>query len=119
MPEKHPVRAIHLFSDRKFLGWVRQTFSTTNWTSYYVILDSATKKSCINIDEHTIEVSSDGHGQQIVLEKFVNMDIAFHYFLDNVIAGASMGQKFISKQISSGGICMGLKRENSYGYYQK
>ena len=60
MPEKHPVRAIHLFSDRKFLGWVRQTFSTTNWTSYYVILDSATK--------------------------FVNMDIAFHYFLDNVKA---------------------------------
>jgi len=86
MPEKHPVRAIHLFSDRKFLGWVRQTFSTTNWTSYYVILDSATKKSCINIDEHTIEVSSDGHGQQIILEKFVNMDIAFHYFLDNVKA---------------------------------
>ena len=24
--------------------------------------------------------------QQIVLEKFVNMDIAFHYFLDNVKA---------------------------------
>ncbi|HSF88421.1 MAG TPA: TDP-N-acetylfucosamine:lipid II N-acetylfucosaminyltransferase [Saprospiraceae bacterium] len=86
MHEKHPVRAIHLFSDRKFLGWVRQTFSTTGWISYYVILNPGTKKSCITIDEHTIEVSTDSYGQQIIIEKLTNMDIAFHYFMDNVKA---------------------------------
>lgn len=86
MPEQNPVRAIHLFSDKKFLGWVRQTFRTTGWDSSFVILNPQIKNTSITIDENTLEVSNDSYGQKIVLEKFINRDIAFHYFMDNVKA---------------------------------
>lgn len=86
MVEQNPVRAIHLFSDKKFIGWVRQTFSTTGWDSYFVILNPQIKNTCLTIDENTLEVSTDTFGQKIILEKLMNRDIAFHYFMDNVKA---------------------------------
>lgn len=86
MPEQYPVRAIHLFSDKKFLGWVRQTFNTTGWNSCFIILNPQTRNSCITIDENTLEVSTDMFGQNIVLEKLRTRDIAFHYFMDNIKA---------------------------------
>src|SRR6187200_1982382 len=86
MPEHDPIRAIHLFSDKKFLPWVRQTFSATGWQCSYIILNPKGKASVSIIDDDTIEVSTDTYGQEIILAKLNASEIAFHYFLDNVKA---------------------------------
>jgi dTDP-N-acetylfucosamine:lipid II N-acetylfucosaminyltransferase len=86
MPDHDPVRALHLFSDKKFLPWVRQTFSATDWTSSYIILNPQIKSSCVTVDDNTLEVSTDAYGRKKVMEKLAATEIAFHYFLDNVKA---------------------------------
>ena len=83
MPDTPTIQALHLFSDRKFIPWVKQTFQLSHWHSHFIIINVKSKNSQVVIDEDTTEVSGDAFGQKIILEKLKKMDIAFHYFLDN------------------------------------
>lgn len=90
MPDQHPVRALHLFSDRKFIPWARQTFSLTGWESSYIVLNPGRSKSMETLEAGTIEVSADEFGLGLIRDKLYHTDIAFHYFLDNIKADLIM-----------------------------
>ena len=86
MPDTPAIQALHLFSDKKFIPWVKQTFQISHWHSHFIIINVKSKNSQVVIDDDTIEVSGDAFGQKIILEKLKDVDIAFHYFLDNIKA---------------------------------
>jgi hypothetical protein len=86
MPDTPAIQALHLFSDKKFMPWVKQTFQIAHWHSHFIIINVESHNSQVIIDEDTIEVSGDAFGQKIILEKLKSAEIAFHYFLDNIKA---------------------------------
>jgi hypothetical protein len=86
MPDTPAIQALHLFSDKKFIPWVKQTFQVSHWHSHFIIINVKSKNSQVVIDDDTIEVSGDAFGQNLILEKLKGIDIAFHYFLDNIKA---------------------------------
>jgi dTDP-N-acetylfucosamine:lipid II N-acetylfucosaminyltransferase len=86
METPDPIRSIHLLSDRKFIPWVKNTFSLSNWTSFYIILNHGKKNYFGMPDTDTLEVSADRFGEKLILERIPDYDIAFHYFLDNIKA---------------------------------
>jgi hypothetical protein len=86
MQQPYTIRALHLLSDRKFLPWIRRTFSLPHWQSAYIILDPRKKNNAVTLGEDTTELSDDAYGHQIVLEKLKTTDIAFHFFLNNTKA---------------------------------
>lgn len=83
MSEQQPVQALHIFSDRKFIPWVRQTFKQFKWTSTFIILRSDWKNKHASVDEQTTEVSADKYGYSFVLRSIHSNDIILHYLLDN------------------------------------
>lgn len=77
------IRSIHLLSDKKFVPWVKKTFTLPGWTCLYILMNHRKKKSVEQLNENTYEVSTDRYGEQFILGHLENGDIVFHYFLDN------------------------------------
>ncbi len=86
MSAKETINSVHILSDIKFLPWIKRTFSLQGWSSYYILLNHKEKKVCKDLEDDTMEVSSDSFGQSIIIEKLRSFDIAFHYLLNNTKA---------------------------------
>ena len=83
MTGKVTIRSIHLLSDKKFVPWVKNTFTLPGWTCLYILINHRKKKSVEQLKEDTYEVSTDRYGEQFILDQLESGDIVFHYFLDN------------------------------------
>ncbi len=86
MSTEDSIRSIHIFSDKKFVPWTKNTFNLPHWTCYYVILNHQKKNFCEPLDDSMLEVSADAFGQKKIAALLDHQDIAFHYFLDNIKA---------------------------------
>lgn len=86
MLDAEKINAVHIVSEKKFLPWIKNTFSLPGWSSIYIILDASKKQHFVQVNEETLEVSADQYGEQKVVEKINDYDIVFHYLLNNTKA---------------------------------
>ncbi len=86
MSAPNTIRSLHLLSDKKFLPWIKRTFSLPNWSAFYIVLNPNQKNYSHPLEDNILEVSADEYGEKIILESLHQYDIAFHYFLDNMKA---------------------------------
>jgi hypothetical protein len=69
MSERDPIYALHLFTDKKIIPWIKQTFLRSGWVSEYIIISTKIKNQQEQIDHQTWEISSDQYGINCILEK--------------------------------------------------
>jgi hypothetical protein len=88
MTRVRQIRAVHLFSDRKFIPWAAATFDREGWRSHYVVLDrqagavTTAHQGGIGI---TLVPQSPA-GMAWILDNLREADLVFHYLMDNVKA---------------------------------
>jgi len=76
------IKAVHIFTDSKFIPWVKSSFAQYEWEStYIVLLPSASGLSNQQNDVIYIYMESDWKAK--VLSIIDSSQIVFHYFLDN------------------------------------
>lgn len=84
--DKDTIHALHLFSDKKILPWIKETFLRKGWFSEFIIINRQAKHQQKETGHQTWEVSGDKDGIDFILGKAEQADILFYHLLDNIKA---------------------------------
>jgi len=77
-----PIKAVHIFTDSKFIPWVKSSFALHAWESTFIVLQ-ASSSTVKHSGNDVIYVQMDKDWKKKVLTIIDSSQIVFHYFLDN------------------------------------
>ena len=75
------IKAVHLFTDAKFIPWVKATFALYSWESQFIFLHLPSAPVALTQNDVML-ISMDTKGKSKVLSIIDSADIVFHYLLD-------------------------------------
>lgn len=76
------IKAVHIFTDSKFIPWVKSSFAQHAWESTFIVLQASSSTVAHTVNE-VIYVPIENDWKSKVLKIIDTSQIVFHYFLDN------------------------------------
>ena len=76
------IKAVHIFTDSKFILWVKSSFALHGWESTFIVLQPASSNAA-HAGSDVIVTIMDHDWKRKVLNIIDTSHIVFHYFLDN------------------------------------
>jgi dTDP-N-acetylfucosamine:lipid II N-acetylfucosaminyltransferase len=76
------IKAVHIFTDSKFIPWVKSSFALHSWESTFIVLQSSS--SAVGaVEPNVLCIRMDSDWKIKVLEIINSAHIVFYYLLDN------------------------------------